>query len=88
MQSKLVTLLKAEGAFIHASVVHLFRKAVPQILLQQNVTRAAIEQVGWAAMKVMDKSYNKEPPAEFLVGAAGCATSCQYPLIRTPLLRT
>lgn len=84
----MVAALKEGASVLHASQVHLFRKAAPQIHQQNNVPPEAIEQVGWTAKKCMNKHYDKEPPATYLVGAAGCAPLRRYPRICIPMFRT
>lgn len=75
--------LKDECGVLQKPQVHLWRHVACQMHLQQNVPTEAIEKVGWVASKVMNRSYNKEPPSTYLVGAAGCAMSaCDVLCIR------
>lgn len=67
--------LKKECVVLQKPQVHLWRRVACQMHLQANVPTEDIEKVGWVASKVMNKSYNKEPPTAYLVGAAGCVGS-------------
>jgi hypothetical protein len=67
--------LKRECKVLQKPQVHLWRRVACQMHLQANVPTEDIEKVGWVASKVMNKSYNKEPPTAYLVGAAGCVGS-------------